>query len=584
MPTLPPEPNGKGSLACARSPLASTSHAECQPEVEVQHARFECTPRSEFTAISNNSTSVNPYGTRIGKNHSSYLLMYYMLTGIRSAVLKGEEKYTQIAAPSFEGIDKKTCKKRVKLSLENKETTGGCCSCSKRKSREFRDYAPIAFRFLRKQFFIDTEDYLTSLTPRYVLSELGSPGRSGSFFYYSHDYRFLIKTIGKVEHSSLLSLLPDYCAHVKRFPNTLLTRFLGLHRISGLRPGSPPIYFVVMGNVFPPSKDIHEIYDLKGSFHGRQVSVRKLTRCPREPRKDLNWLRSGKKLLLSPRKAALVMTQLEHDVEFLTSCNIMDYSLLVGIHSIQRGNRERIRDKALSVFETAPIEEGHANQPADRDLTSSNVHRHHKKNKRRYPSSIKSALVGFARPLTQEDPICLMEQSDDAANRSATINQLQQSSLPSFHNSKHNAPAERSNFVFYSEEGGILSGTEEAFRNPVTVAPERPTEIYYLGIIDILTPYSCKKQIEHAFKSFRSSSLSISAVSPAVYSRRFLAFMRRCVLNQENSNSSSIQTSKQIEKYLTLMISQSEYELSLASSMVTSAAVNTTTVQPYQQN
>lgn len=175
MPTLPPEPNGKGSLACARSPLASTSHAECQPEVEVQHARFECTPRSEFTAISNNSTSVNPYGTRIGKNHSSYLLMYYMLTGIRSAVLKGEEKYTQIAAPSFEGIDKKTCKKRVKLSLENKETTGGCCSCSKRKSREFRDYAPIAFRFLRKQFFIDTEDYLVSCECHLFLIDFPHP-------------------------------------------------------------------------------------------------------------------------------------------------------------------------------------------------------------------------------------------------------------------------------------------------------------------------------------------------------------------------------------------------------------------------
>ena len=419
-----------------------------------------------------------------------------------------------------------------------------------------------------------------AFTARYVLSELGSPGRSGSFFYYSHDYRFLIKTIGKVEHSTLLALLPGYCAHVEkyasyfiysRYPNTLLTRFLGLHRISGHKPGSPPIYFVVMGNVFPPSKDIHEIYDLKGSFHGRQVPVRKLTRCPREPRKDLNWLRSGKKLLLSPRKSVLVMAQLEKDVEFLTCNNIMDYSLLVGIHCIRRGNRERIRDKALSVFETAPMENTFFHQEVTLNPPTAHHHHHHgrKKNKRQYPSSIRSALVGFARPLTQDDPVCLMELNSDPAVLGSTVNPLPHSSLPSFHVARTTIPAERSNFLFYSEEGGMLSGTEDFVHNPLTIALERPTEIYYLGIIDILTPYSCKKQLEHAFKSFRSPALSISAVSPVIYGRRFLAFLRRCVLNQNDGNhESSVQTSKRIEKYLSSMISQSEYELSLASSMV----------------
>lgn len=45
-------------------------------------------------------------------------------------------------------------------------------------------------------------------------------------------------------------------------PNSLLTRFFGLHRVkTSLNPRK--IYFVVMGNIFPPNKDIHEIYDLK---------------------------------------------------------------------------------------------------------------------------------------------------------------------------------------------------------------------------------------------------------------------------------------------------------------------------------
>lgn len=330
-----------------------------------------------------------------------------------------------------------------------------------------------------------------------------------------------------------------------------------------------------MGNVFPPTKDIHEIYDLKGSFHGRQVPIRKLTRCPREPRKDLNWLRSGKKLLLSPRKSILVQKQLENDVSFLSSHNIMDYSLLVGIHSIQRGNKEKIRDKALSVFETATIN-------SDTQVQDNHHHQHRKHKPRR--SSIRSAVVGFARPLTQGDPISLLEQSEQVDDHTVIANQPSYVSFPSSHHlvcgggNSSSGPAERLNFLFYSEEGGILSGHEEIdTQTAFTAMPpstfERPTEIYYLGIIDILTPYSSKKKLEHFVKSCCSSDLSISAVSPSVYSKRFLAFMRRCVLNQERNIPIS-RTSKRIDKYLASMVAQSEYELSLASSMVGCSIVN----------
>lgn len=47
-------------------------------------------------------------------------------------------------------------------------------------------------------------------------------------------------------------------------PNSLLTRFFGLHRVkTAFNPKR--IYFVVMGNIFPGHLDIHEIYDLKVS-------------------------------------------------------------------------------------------------------------------------------------------------------------------------------------------------------------------------------------------------------------------------------------------------------------------------------
>ena len=36
----------------------------------------------------------------------------------------------------------------------------------------------------------------------------------------------------------------------------------------------PKIHFVVMGNVFPPNKDIHETFDLKGSTVGRYIDAK----------------------------------------------------------------------------------------------------------------------------------------------------------------------------------------------------------------------------------------------------------------------------------------------------------------------
>jgi len=51
--------------------------------------------------------------------------------------------------------------------------------------------------------------------------------------------------------------------------------------------------------------------------------------------------------------------------------------------------------------------------------------------------------------------------------------------------------------------------------------------VLYLGIIDILQEYNMSKKIEHAYKSLQFDSLSISAVDPTFYSRRFLEFIQK---------------------------------------------------------
>ena len=61
-----------------------------------------------------------------------------------------------------------------------------------------------------------------------MLSEKSS-GKSGSFFFYSSDGRFMLKTIKKSEFDLLMKILPDYYDHLTKNPNTLITRYYGLY-------------------------------------------------------------------------------------------------------------------------------------------------------------------------------------------------------------------------------------------------------------------------------------------------------------------------------------------------------------------
>ena len=78
----------------------------------------------------------------------------------------------------------------------------------------------------------------------------------------------------------------------------------------------------------------------------------------------------------------------------------------------------------------------------------------------------------------------------------------------------------------------ILEQIEEAFfvynyhnKNCILDAPRK--EIYFLGIIDVLTPYSVKKQAARAAKTVKygSDADGISTVEPDLYAKRFMEFV-----------------------------------------------------------
>ena len=57
------------------------------------------------------------------------------------------------------------------------------------------------------------------------------------------------------------------------YPQTLVTRFYGLHKIKYKNDKGTiqRIYFIIMQNVFNTTKSLHVRYDLKGSKYGRRT-------------------------------------------------------------------------------------------------------------------------------------------------------------------------------------------------------------------------------------------------------------------------------------------------------------------------
>ncbi|RCK55451.1 putative phosphatidylinositol 4-phosphate 5-kinase MSS4 [Candida viswanathii] len=282
-------------------------------------------------------------GNKISEGHENFVMAYNMLTGIRVAVSRCSGVMRKLTDEDFKST------KKLSFNFDGSELTP-----SSKYDFKFKDYCPEVFRELRQIFGIDPADYLVSITGKYILSELGSPGKSGSFFYYSRDFRFIIKTIHHSEHKQLLRMLKDYHLHVKDNPNTLISQFYGLHRVKMplFGGGSRKVHFVVMNNLFPPHRDIHLKYDLKGSTWGRSTTVPPghENEMSKFTLKDLNWLEDKRKIQFGPEKRNIFFKQLEADVKLLKKVNVMDYSLLLGIHDVKKGNSDDL-EKQLSVFE-----------------------------------------------------------------------------------------------------------------------------------------------------------------------------------------------------------------------------------------
>lgn len=300
-------------------------------------------------------TSIASKASTVYFGHKNWDLVVNVMKGIQMAVSRSILESDRPVDPrDFEVKEKFTL---VTTHDRNKKNAGD----SDLHRTRFVDYAPFVFAKLREYFNIDHEEYVNSIGPGSMLSnlmlgslnalsEIGSDGKSGSFFYLSSDGRFLVKTIRKDEHKLLRHILPSYFRHMTRsghsdnhvVPESMLTKIVGCHVVrsskrSKTRTGAHKVYFVVMTNALETDLDVHRRYDLKGSWVGRKTNPKDVKANPSKTLKDLDFLSSRDRVFVNPEMKIKLMQSLQRDAEFLEQHHIIDYSVLLGIHDHRGG-------------------------------------------------------------------------------------------------------------------------------------------------------------------------------------------------------------------------------------------------------
>ena len=422
-----------------------------------------------------------------------------MIMGIQIAVQ---------SSPNYKIDDNEDLSKYLNSMLYSVQTIN--FSIKKQETFFLKEYAGIIFNNIRRYLGFEKDSFISSISPQEFITELMissqtifeeliSTGKSGSLFYYTRDGQFIVKTIGHNEYKFLKKILPNYYRHLKQNPMSLLPKFFGCYQlIRKVKKQKEKFNFIVMQNVFSTTKQIHIRFDLKGSKIGRKVlkgnkEDNDILNKGDIALKDLD-LEARKEKAYIGEKREMFINQLIKDTEFLSRNGAIDYSLLLGIHYNQKDLKEINKKNSK-------------NNIISRKFTSRNV---------RHESKLIKTLTSY--------------EIDNKLNSSNNLNQINKffESDNSFYTTNNNNNddnyslksarkrlSELKDFWDY-EDGGINSITGN--------------EIYYLGIIDILTEYNCKKGVEHFFKMIRYCSEKMSCVPPITYKNRFNAYMEGVIL------------------------------------------------------
>ncbi|XP_062400879.1 phosphatidylinositol 5-phosphate 4-kinase type-2 gamma-like [Sardina pilchardus] len=278
----------------------------------------------------------------------------------------------------------------------------------------------------------------------------------------SYDRTLIVKQISSEEVEDMLNILSQYHEHIVTCHGSTL-----LPQFLGLyriTVESEDTYLMVMRNMFSHRLLVHRKYDLKGSLVSREASDKeKVKELPTY--KDVDFRNNMQKVFVSEEQKEKIMEKLNRDVEFLVRLRIMDYSLLLGIHDVERHEREEEEQEESS------FEEGEEAQ-----------------------NGIPQAAPGQPHPT------------------SGSYGASPEGIAGYMNSFKPFGPGE---FDPYVDVYAIQSDVG---------APQR--EVYFMGLIDVLTQYDTKKKAAHAAKTVKhGAGAEISTVHPEQYAKRFREFI-----------------------------------------------------------
>lgn len=561
-----------------------------------------------------NTNHVN--GKKIDRKHAQYALSLGMMLGIRECVggansLYEEEMLTdaldeeEFSSANAQEVERRkvltecarvqrygfTSDSHAMRSSEHRIKSKGILSRGSRRSLpysyEFKAYAPLVFAKLRKAFGVERQQFLHSISGKFNFIEFMSNAKSGQFFCYSHDGRYMIKTQTLDESKFLRHILPDYFSHMMKHPHSLLTHFYGLYRVKMPDIGKCT-YFVIMKSVFNTEKEIHKIWDLKGSTKGRRANRGDSVH------KDNDLLDEGRKLHFGSKVKQDFLDELKLDTGFLSKMGIMDYSLLLGVHV----RTEKV--DPITTMDVDSVVEGdegdNSSQSTPKIMRSNTPHRRRllmEANKIREAEAKKAELKAVGkkagspkadneqpRPMKHTNSLdslrsvqrrrLMFSSSDEQANLiSADSESVDKSTAGGFTDDElsvamsrgsshdgasvsHLGESHDDSEIFTSDDWKERTGSGLLWPSPysldevdLTINPmtsredlgiESVThdaqnrlvsnEIYFCGIIDILQHYNARKYAETVMRKAAGNSTSeISCVDPATYAGRFNKFI-----------------------------------------------------------
>ncbi|KAL9188735.1 hypothetical protein ACHAXT_007113 [Thalassiosira profunda] len=236
---------------------------------------------------------------------------------------------------------------------------------------KFKDYSPLAFAYLRRMFGVNEFDFLLSVCGSANYIEFQSNAKSGQFFFYSPDGKYMIKTMTNTESKFLRRIMPHYFRHCAQNPNTLVTKFLGMYRVK-LYHLKRNVKFVVMKSVYDTDKFLHQLFDVKGSTTGRDAKPSDAVKKDNDIRRML----PDGAFVLDPNLRQRLRTQVEQDCDWLKSMKIMDYSMLIGVHNIShRTTKKPLTSAVQPVRAAASTDDGDDRSNSSIDASAATLDR-----------------------------------------------------------------------------------------------------------------------------------------------------------------------------------------------------------------